>query len=243
MVKNFFNNKKITMVFTMVFLFLLIVIVLTIYSSNKDKNIVDKMSPEEIKSVVDAGNFLSGDLRKIDDSDIVLGKKNAKVKVIVYEDLSSYYSAQFDETLGMIRKDLGDQVAIAFRPYADKMFAGSILINMWSQCANEQGKFFEARDLLLEEVKKDSLSEDSLNSYGQQIGLNIDSVNKCLQEEKYLPKLERIKDEAERFDVYGVPTVFVDNEMIVGARSFNDIVNNNGEKLEGMKNIIYRHLN
>lgn len=243
MIKSFFKDKRITSVFMIVFILILTMIVFVISSGNKNKRLVDSMSPEEVASVVEAGNFLADGLRGIDNSDIVIGKKNAKVKVIVYEDLSSYYSAEFDKTLDLIRREVGEDVAIAFRPYADKMFSNSVSVNLWSQCANEQGKFFEARDLLLDEVKKESLSEDYLDEYGQKIGLNQDLVNDCLNKEKYLPRLEKIKSEAERFDVYGVPTIFVDNEMIVGARSFNDTVNNSGEKLEGMRSIIYRHLN
>ncbi|MCK9438518.1 MAG: thioredoxin domain-containing protein [Patescibacteria group bacterium] len=243
MIKSFFKDKRITSVFMIVFILILTMIVFAIYGGNKIKRVVDTMSPEEVASVVEAGNFLADGLRGMDNSDIILGKKNAKIKVIVYEDLSSYYSAEFDETLDLIRREVGDDVAIAFRPYADKMFSNSVSVNLWSQCANEQGKFFEARDLLLDEVKKDSLSVDYLGDYGQKIGLNQGLIDDCLNKEKYLPRLEKIKSEAERFDVYGVPTIFVDNEMIVGARSFNDTVNNNGEKLEGMRNIIYRHLN
>ena len=241
MLKNFLKDKRITTIFMIVFIFILSTFVFVIYSGNKKT--VRQMTPEEVKSVVEAGNFVASNLRGIDDSDIVLGKKNAKVKVIVYEDLSSYYSAEFDKTLDMLRREVGDKVAIAFRPYADKMFPNSIYINLWSQCANEQGKFFEARDLLLGEIESDSLSEEYLDEYSKRIGLNQGLINECLRNEKYLPKLEKMKTEAEKFDVYGVPTVFVGSEMIVGARSFDDVVGNNGEKLEGMKNIIYRHLN
>lgn len=236
------KNKKTNKGLVLVLALVIILAILALNSYLNKRGTVRQMTSEEVESAVLAGNFVASSLRGIDNSDIVLGKKNAKVKLIVYEDLSSYFSAEFDKTLDQLRAEVGDKVAIAFRPYANKMFPNSIYVNLWSQCANDQGKFFEARDLLLSEAENDSLSEEYLDEYSQRIGLNQDLVNECLRTEKYLSKLENIKNEAERFDVYGVPTIFVDSEMIVGARPFDDIVDGDGKKIEGMKNIVYRHL-
>lgn len=238
-----FKDKRISAIFTVVFTFLLIMVVFVIAKSDFGKTKKhQELSAEDIESLVAAGDFLSPSLRSVDDSDVFLGKKNADVELIVYEDLSSYYSAEFSKTIDSIRQNFGDKVLVAFRPYANKMFPLSISTNLWAQCAMEQGKFFEARKLLLKQAENETLSEEYFSNYAKEIGLNLDSLEKCVKGEKYLAKLEGLKKEAERFDVYGAPTVFVNNEMIIGARSFEDVTNGDGQNLEGMKNIISRNL-
>lgn len=245
MFKRIFANKKMNLAVFSLFAFLLLMFVFIIFVNNKEetKNVTKELSSQEIKEVIDAGNFVSKDLRLVDQSDIFISGKKPKVNIIIYEDLSNYYSAEFNETIDYIKKDFGDKILIAFRPYADKMYPNSIEANLWSQCAREQGKFFEFRDFLLQQAKNDNFSEDNYINYAKEINLDINGIDICLKNSEKLAQLEKIKNEAENFDVYGVPTIFVGSEMIVGSRSYDNSVNGSGEKLEGMRNIISRHLN
>ena len=236
-------SKKQIGVGIVVIVFFILAITLSIRQAGNKPEGQYQISLEEMREALNSGNFASDDLRKIDGDDIILGSKNAKLQVIVYEDLSSYYSALLDESLSAIRQDFGNEIAIAFRPYADKAFLGAISVNLWSQCANDQGKFFEARDKVFQELREDSFSEEFLPIYSEEIGLDLDILNKCLEDEKYLTRLEYLKGEAENFDVYGAPTTFVDEEMVTGARSVDDVVSSSGEQLEGLRSIVSRHLN
>ena len=57
-----------------------------------------------------------------------------------------------------------------------------------------------------------------------------------------LAKIEELSREAEQYEVMGAPTIFIDNEMILGARPYEDYVDSNGEQVAGLKTIISKKL-
>ncbi|HKM40361.1 MAG: DsbA family protein [Patescibacteria group bacterium] len=170
----------------------------------------------------------------------VLGKGD--LEIIVYEDLSDFYSFQYNETLKLIREKYSDQLRIVFKPYANKMFKMSYPVHSFVACASEQGKFFSARDLIFSKLETDSLDLNDFLAYGQELELDNDSLNLCLKEERYLNEIEKLFKEALDSGIYGSPSTIVGDEIVLGARSFEDSVNSNGENLPGLKSIIERHL-
>ena len=234
------KDKKMSLFFSIIFIFLLFIIVYVIVNNNKQKN---SLSMEDRQEIIRAGNFVASSLRFIDDSDIVLGKKNSKVSVIVYEDLSDYYSVKFDETLDLIFEEFKNNIIVAFRPYISEKSSVSNSLNLFAYCANKQNKFFETRKIILNFNKNDFLFEEDFFEFLKELDLEEESFNLCMNSNESFEVLLGLKKEAENFDVYGVPTIFVNQEMIVGSRKFEDIINLEGEKIEGMKNIIIRNLN
>ncbi len=207
-----------------------------IWPSQNEANDLIKNNQENI--VNSSGQVLEA--RGIDNSDIIIGQGD--LEIIVYEDLSDFYSVKFDKTLEAIKENFSDQVTIAFRPYANKMFSLSYPTNSLMECAKEQNKFFEARELILQKVDQDILNEDDFLSYGEELSLNTEDLKQCLLNDKYISKIEKSSKEAESFGVYGSPAIFVDKQLIVGARDFENVINGGGEELLGMKNIINEKL-
>jgi protein-disulfide isomerase len=207
------------------------------FSNNETQNMNEN---QEASS--DYGTVIVDNLRGIDDNDVVLGDKKAPIDIVVYEDLSDSYSVRFNETLNQINENFGNNVVVAFRPYTSKMYPLSMPTYSFVDCAKEQGKFFEARDLILSEVENKKLAEENFIQYGQNLELNTESLKVCLHKQKYIPEIEKLSKEGEDFGVFGSPTIFVNNELVIGARSFNDVENGNGEKLAGMKRIISKYI-
>lgn len=242
MIEKILKDKRISFIFLLLFIFLLFMIVFIILNDNNksDRNI--NLTEEDKQLIIKAGNFVSPNLRELSDSDFYIGKKNAQLQIIIYEDVSDYYSLEFNNTIEEIKSNFKNDFVLVFRPYINKSSLDSIYINLWLQCAGEQNKFFEARRLIFEKSSQGLLYRDDLLEYSKELSLDVEKIGACLEGEKYLSYLENIKKEAESYDVYGTPTVFVNSEMIVGSRPFEDVVNGSGEKLEGMKNIINRNL-
>lgn len=235
------KTKKILMSLLAVIVLIFLVWFLVI---NKDWMSSNNEGDDLLKRNQDIINLSSGEVievRGVDKSDVVIGK-SGQLEIIVYEDLADLYSVKLDKTLKAVKENFSDEVVIAFRPYVNKMFALSYPAYSLAECAKEQGKFFEARELILEKVAEDNLIEDSFLDYGQVLGLNEDSLNQCLLKDKYIDRIDELSKEAEFFGVYGSPTIFIGEETIIGARDFEDVVNGGGEKLLGMKNIINNKL-
>ncbi|HOZ53241.1 MAG TPA: thioredoxin domain-containing protein [bacterium] len=204
-------------------------------SNNEANNLIENNQENIVNS--------SGEVREVrgvDGSDIVIGQ--GELEIIVYEDLSDFYSVKFNKTLNTIKENFSDQVKIAFRPYANKMFSLSYPTNSFVECAKEQNKFFEARELVLQKVEQDILNEDDFLIYGEELRLNNETLKLCLLNDKYISEIEEFSKEAEGFGVYGSPAIFVGRQLIVGARDFENVVNGGGEELLGMKNIINEKL-
>ena len=56
-------------------------------------------------------------LPQISANDYLVGNLNAKVKMIVYEDLSDNYAPVFNDALKAAQKNYAGQIVLAFRPF------------------------------------------------------------------------------------------------------------------------------
>ncbi|KKR21094.1 MAG: Periplasmic thiol:disulfide interchange protein DsbA [Parcubacteria group bacterium GW2011_GWE2_39_37] len=171
----------------------------------------------------------------------MLGSTSAQVKIIVYSDFACSFCVQFKESLGRIKNDFGEQVAIAFRHFP--LNDVSLDAANASECAAEQGKFWEMHDLLFEDNKSGRLSKEQSKLDAISLGLDQEKFNQCLDGQKYNEKIVAAQEEAKSFNVNGTPTTFVNGEIVIGATPYEDVTAEDGQKIEGLKNIISRHLN
>ncbi len=237
-------NLKKVLAFSLIALVAIFIFVVFFFSKNYTKHLSEEETLlNDNRGAIDMNSWVPAkDLRPIDENDFVWGEKKARLDIIVYEDLSDLYSVQFNKTLGLIKEKFSDKVRIAFRPVVNKSFPSSESAYLLARCAGEQNKFFEMRDLLLNKVESEALSEADFSKYVSDLKLDETKINTCLNSEKYLPEIEAYSKEAENFGVYGSPTIFVGQEIVSGARQFQDVVNSNGESLLGMEAIINRNL-
>lgn len=226
------------------FLILFFVIIIFFGSQNLNQKDSDKNKIIDHDSgATDKKTTIISSLRGVDSSDVFIGLLGSRVEVIVYEDLSDFYSVKLNESLISLKETFPDDVVIAFRPYADRAFPLSYPAYSLAKCSGEQGNFFGMRKLILEKVNNGELSEGDFLNYASSLNLNKDEISKCLADRKYFSEIEKLSKEAEGFGVFGSPVVFINKELIVGARSFDDVVNGGGEKLIGLRNIVARYLN
>lgn len=92
-----------------------------------------------------------------------------------------------------------------------------------SECAKEQGRFWEYHNLLFENY--DSLSVTDLEKYAVDMNLNATQFNECLESQRYLGVIQRDLSDGQALGVSGTPTFFIGNdqigyEKVVGAQSF-----------------------
>lgn len=95
-----------------------------------------------------------------------------------------------------------------------------------SECAREQGKFWEYQDFLFERQSQ-SIGENSgvffrtnLISAAERIGLQKSAFEQCLSSERYKSNVMRDREEGDGIGVRGTPTVFINGEKMEGSLSF-----------------------
>lgn len=240
--KNVKNLKSILII--IVFVLSLIFLSLVIIKVRNDRNYLagqDKLETYAPGAAM-AQVYSSASSPSLRNDDKIIGSSKAKIKIFVYEDPSSLYSANLAETLNRIYSENKDEVAIIVRPFVSK---GSQISNETAlavECAGEQNKWQEMRSLLFEKAKDESLNLSELETYANQLSLDRTIFSACLTNEEKSAKIERLNSEAINYSVMGAPTIFINDEIVLGARPYDDYLDSNGDNIEGLKTLIGKKL-
>src|SRR3989344_5037006 len=100
---------------------------------------------------------------------------------------------------------------LSFHPFAQKAAEAS-------ECANDQGKFWEYHDKIFE--NQAALSDDIFTQWAEQIGLDASTFNQCIDSGKYTKKVNRDNADATKYGASGTPTFFINGKKVVGAQPF-----------------------
>lgn len=87
-----------------------------------------------------------------------------------------------------------------------------------SECANEQGKFWEMHDKIFE--NQASLSDTSLTNWAKEIKLDMNMFNGCMNDGKYAEEVQKDMAVAQAVGVQGTPSFLINGQLIVGAQPF-----------------------
>src|SRR5512136_1014456 len=151
-----------------------------------------------------------------------LGDANAPVTVEVYADFQCPVCGQFDRgTLKQIEDKYvkTGKVKIVFDHFA---FIGdeSTRAAEASECANAQGKFWEYADTLFNNQageNQGAFSDANLGKFAQQLGLDMEKFNACMQNHTHLAKIQASTSNGNLRGVNATPTVFINGQKAVGA--------------------------
>lgn len=178
---------------------------------------------------------------ELNQDDKIFGSPEAPLKVFVYEDYSSLFSANLADSLDKAQVEFGHELAVVVRPYvknSEEAFEAAAAV----ECAARQGKWKEMRALLFAKIKNRQVLEPSSADYQKQLGLDEGAFSSCLTNEKKSGKIEEMIAAAEAYEVYGAPTIFIGEEMIPGARPYEDYTDSEGASVYGLKTIIAQKL-
>lgn len=145
-----------------------------------------------------------GTFREITDADHIRGAANAKITLLEYSDLQCPFCASFHPTVQKVLAEHPNDVRWIYRhaplsqihPMAQKLAEGS-------ECANEQGKFWEFVDTTFE-AKPASL--DQMLSLATQAGVaNATQFKSCVDTGKYAQKVADDLADANSAGMRGTP--------------------------------------
>ena len=103
-----------------------------------------------------------------------------------------------------------------------------------AECAREQNKFWEYKEKIFEhqqscnESANTSELKEKFYAIAKNIGLNEEQFNSCVQEGKYNSLVEEHKQHGINAGIYGTPTFFVNDTVLVAPQSideFEQIIN------------------
>lgn len=148
----------------------------------------------------------------------MMGGKDAKVTIIEFSDFQCPFCAKGADILKEIKKKYGNKVKIAFKNFPLPFHNHAESAAVAGLCANEQGSeyFWKMHDEMF--MSQDSLDAEGLKKTAKKIGLKMDSFEKCLSENKYLPQVKADMEEGKKVKVKSTPTFFINGQLINGAQ-------------------------
>ncbi|PIS04647.1 MAG: disulfide bond formation protein DsbA [Candidatus Buchananbacteria bacterium CG10_big_fil_rev_8_21_14_0_10_42_9] len=157
-------------------------------------------------------------LRPVDSTDYIRGNPDAKVTMIEYSDFQCPFCQRHLPTINQILQAYPNDVNLVYRhfplrsihPEAQKAAEAS-------ECAGEQGKFWEMHDALFAAGQAGNLSVTTYKQLAGQIGLNQNQFDSCLDSDKMAAKVQQHLSEGQAAGVTGTPGTFVNGQLVRGA--------------------------
>lgn len=158
-----------------------------------------------------------------DEQDHVKGDKDALITIYEYSDFECPFCKRFYQTPDELVKNNKGKVNTVFRHFP-LSFHDPLATKeaMASECAAEQGKFWEYHDLIFETTKSNmGLEEKELYNFAKKLGLNTSKFNSCLDTEKYKDKVQKDIASGAAAGVTGTPGSIIKNHKTGEVRFIN----------------------
>jgi protein-disulfide isomerase len=159
-----------------------------------------------------------------------LGPEDAEIVVIEFSDFECIWcaaaSGESEEVLSQIRaargsydpagpflKELASQgkIKLVYK-HAPLRGTSAVKASEASECAYEQGKFWEYHDILFKNFGQDSITD--LKRYAEEIGLDVSQFNDCLDSGRMTSRITRDLNEGREAGLSGTPLFYVNDKPL-----------------------------
>jgi protein-disulfide isomerase len=164
------------------------------------------LSPEKVAKMTSGENLAS------------FGPKDAKVTLVEFSDFQCPFCSRAATATEEVRKKYGDKVFFVFRQFPLSFHQDAHLAAQASLAANAQGKFWEFHDKMFENQK--ALGRPALEGYAKDVGLNVATFKKALDEKTYAPVVDAEMKLGEEVAVDGTPTLFLNGKRVANPTDF-----------------------
>jgi protein-disulfide isomerase len=148
-----------------------------------------------------------GNPAAVTDKDHIRGNKNAEVTLIEYSDFECPFCGRFHPTMQKIMTEYGEKVRWVYRHFPLSFHPQAEPAAEAAECADEQGKFWEFADKLVE--NQTSLNAETYKKIAGDLKLNLTKFQSCLDSDKMLAKVRAQAQEGASAGISGTPGTFV----------------------------------
>jgi len=176
------------------------------------KAVVD-LAPKPVKNVAAAP--------PVSARDRIMGDSTAKVTLVEYSDFQCPYCKKFNPIVRRLMSEYKGKVRWVYRHFPLSFHAQSQKAAEASECAGDQGKFWEYGDKIFANQK--SLSPSSFEQFSVDLGLNAGEFKTCLDSGKYAQKVRSDMQGGIAAGVKGTPATFINGELVGGAVPYEQL--------------------
>ena len=157
------------------------------------------------------------------DDDPIRGDPNAPITIVEFSDFQCPFCARFhSNTFPQIEQNYlsTGKVNFVYRDFPiDSIHPNARPAALASECADDQEEFWGYHDKLFEnQIEWQSLDPqtgiDTFKEYAQELGLNVDDFNSCLDSKKHSQEINNDLQDGREYGVTGTPAFFIGNEKI-----------------------------
>jgi protein-disulfide isomerase len=151
--------------------------------------------------------------------DHVLGNPDAKYTIIEYTDLQCPYCARLHEAISAVMKQADLRLVFRHFPLSSHPFARKAAEA--SECAGEQGKFWEYIDALF--ALKGNMTDPTFGKLAQDLKLDTHSFGLCLNSGKFAAVVAAQRDEGVKKKIRVTPTFWLNNKRYEGSVPIDEL--------------------
>jgi protein-disulfide isomerase len=173
--------------------------------------------------LVDAGLVQPpADMDVLVDDDPFIGPEDAPIVIVEFSAYACPYCGRhFNETLEPLLENYGQYIRYVFRDFPTINPNISLPAALAANCAREQGFFWEYHEMLF--INQNTLIQTGpayLNQAASDLGLDTDSFNDCLTEQRYLSEVNDDFNTGVAYGVNGTPAFYINGQAHSGARPY-----------------------
>lgn len=179
---------------------------------------------EEIIDILSGSSSSDLNIRSMIDDDPAIGSEDAPVTIVEFSDYQCPFCATFYlETFSRIKSEYVDtgKVKFVYRDFPLNFHQYAQKSAEASECADEQGKFWEYKDILFKrQAEWSSLGVDKLKDYASELKLDRERFDYCLDNNIMASEVQNDFADGKKYGVSGTPAFFIEGELISGAQPF-----------------------
>lgn len=154
----------------------------------------------------------------------IKGSQSAKVTMVEFSDFECPFCGRFyKETLPQIIKDYVDtgKMKIYYRHYPLTFHPKAAPLANASECANDQGAFWQMHDKIFDNnATVSNMTDDQIKQWGADLGLNTSQFNGCYDNKAHQDKIDEDQKDGVAVGVSGTPTFYINGKQLVGAMPY-----------------------
>ena len=146
----------------------------------------------------------------------VRGNFDAPVTIVEFSDFECPYCERHYGTLQQVLKDYGDKVRLVYKHFPLSFHPQAEKAAEATECASEQGKFWEMHDKIFENQALLQGGVTQLKAWAQDLKLNTGAFNTCLDSGKMAQMIAQDQQEGSTKGVDGTPGTFINGQFVEG---------------------------
>lgn len=159
---------------------------------------------------------------QITKNDHVRGNFNAPITLVEFSDFECPFCGRHYPTLNKILSDYQDKVRLVYKHFPlSNIHPNAQKAAEASECADEQGKFWEYHDKIFENQAA-GYSVEKFKTWATDLNLDSNKFNSCLDSGKYATKVNIDAQEGQSKGVQGTPATFVNGQLVSGALPYDN---------------------